>query len=153
MATTSEIKEHVEAILGHKLEDEAVQLIQLLQPVALSTTESGRLTRRHLIIAAPNICGDSDMLDVSGLATTANNGQSVFRLTDFLCPSEISFSQPVNVVATPFSSTPCFLTVVHSILNNGADVEIKIFAWDANGAAAPNVSLNWRCRVQLRATV
>jgi hypothetical protein len=44
-------------------------------------------------------------------------------------------------------STPCFLTLVHSVVKNGADVEIKVATWDAGGAAAPDVTFNWRCRV------
>lgn len=153
MTTKSETKKQLEAILGHKLGDDAVQFIQLIHSVALSTNTPGQTTQRHLLIARPNSCYQNQVLDVSGFATTASNGQSLFRLTDFLCPGEIRFLQPINVVATPFSSTPCFLTVVHSLLNNGADVEIKVFAWDANGAAAPNVSFNWRCRVELGGTL
>jgi hypothetical protein len=42
-----------------------------------------------------------------------------------------------------------FLTLVHSLVDNGADVEIKVSTWDANGVAAPNVSFDWRCRVPL----
>jgi len=86
---------------------------------------------------------------VSGFATTASSGQSVFRLSDFICPGGEVYNYPINVIATPFSSKPFFLTVMHSLVNNGSDVEIKVFAWDANGAAAPNVSFNWRCRVEL----
>jgi len=27
------------------------------------------------------------------------------------------------------------------------DLQITLFAWDANGAAAPSVSIDWRCRL------
>jgi hypothetical protein len=53
---------------------------------------------------------------------------------------------PVNVVATPNSSDPFFLTIQHSLIGL-ADVEIKVWTWDANGAAAPGVPFDWRCRV------
>jgi len=149
MTTKSETKKQIEAILGHEIGDEAVQLFQFVHSVALSTTSSGETTRSHDLAAFPNTCYGNNVLDVSGLATTASNGQSVFRLTRFLCRDELRISQPVNVIATPFSSKPCFLTMTHSLLNNGTDLEIKVFAWDANGAAAPNVTFNWRCRVEL----
>jgi len=149
MTTKSETKKQIEAILGEKLDDDAIQSIQLVQSVALSTNTEGRTTQRHLLIARPNTCFGNHVLDVSGLATTGSNGQSVFRLTSFLCPAGEVFRQPINVIATPFSSKPFFLTMTHSLVGNGTDVEIKVFAWDANGAAAPNVSFNWRCRVEL----
>jgi hypothetical protein len=39
------------------------------------------------------------------------------------------------------------------VTDRGIDVEIEIFAWDANGAAASEVTLNWRCRVPYENTV
>jgi hypothetical protein len=96
-------------------------------------------------------------MDISGLATTDSNGKRVFLLSEFLCfssPTSIHFQQPINVVATPQSTAPCFLTVTHSLVNTGplnaaTDVEITVFTWDANGAAAPNVTFDWRCRVDI----
>lgn len=149
MATKSDTKKQLEAILGEKLGDDALQLIQFIQPVALSTRMPSITTHRHQLIARPNVCYQNNTLDVSGFATTGNNGQSVFRLTQFLCSSGEKFNHPINVVATPFASKPFFLTVMHSLVNNALDVEIKVFSWNANGAAAPNVSFNWRCRVEL----
>ena len=150
MSTQPDTKKQLEAILGHELGADAVQLITLIQPVASSTESEGSVTQRDLIVARPNRCYSTRLLDVGGFDTTGSNGKSVFRLTDFLCGVGFWFLQPINVVATPFSSTPFFLTVVHSLLNNGADVEIRVSTWDANGAAAPNVSFNWRCRVGLQ---
>jgi len=149
MTTKSDNKKQVEAILGEKLGDDAIQLIQFIQPVALSTKTTSITTHQHRLVARPNICYQNNALDVSGFATTGSNGQSLFRLTHFICSKGELFNHPINVVATPFSSKPFFLTVKHSLVNNGLDVEIKVFAWDTNGAAAPNVSFNWRCRVEL----
>jgi hypothetical protein len=149
MATKSESKKQIEAILGEKIDDDAVQLIQFFQSVALTTKQPGSTTQRHQIANLPNRCYDNHVLDVSGIATTAANGQSVFRLTNFMCPAGEVFRVPVNVVATPFSSKPFFLTVMHTVINNGADVEIRVFAWKPNGTPAPTVTFNWRCRVEL----
>jgi hypothetical protein len=54
---------------------------------------------------------------------------------------------PINVVATPHSSTPCFITSQYSFINDQADVEITLSTWDPNGAAAPDIAFDWRCRV------
>jgi hypothetical protein len=39
------------------------------------------------------------------------------------------------------------VTTTHALVDNGNDVQITVFAWNAGGAAAPNVSFDWRCRV------
>lgn len=143
----ADIKKQLEAVFGV----ETVQLIKLIQPVATSTESAGIIIEKNLIVATPNQCFSFPrLLDVAGFFTTGSDGKSLFRLTDFLCPADEIFIQPINIVATPFSSTPCFLTVAHSLLNEGADVEIKVSTWDVNGVAAPNVSFNWRCRVTLQ---
>ena len=149
MATKSDTKKHVEGILGEKIADEALQLIQLVQDVAISTNTPSRTTQKNVLINTPNKCVDSGALDVSGFAQTLANGQNVLLLSSFLCPAGEVFSLPINVVATPFSSKPFFITVTHSLINNGADVEMRFFSWDANGAQAPNIPFNWRCRVEL----
>jgi hypothetical protein len=81
--------------------------------------------------------------------TTGSNGKTTFKLTNFICTQRELFNNPINVVATPLSSKPFFLTVKQALLNNGANVEITVFAWDANGVPAPGVTFNWRCRVEL----
>jgi len=149
MANKPEVKrEHIEGILGEKVGDEALALIQLFQDVAISTETPSRTTQRSLIVARPNRCTDSRVFDVSGFAQTQANGQFVFKLTSFLCPAGEIFDFPINVLATPISQKPFFLTVMHKLVNNNTDLEITVFAWDANGAPAPNVAFNWRCRVE-----
>ena len=145
---TESKKEHIEGILGEKVGEEALALIQLFQDVAISTETPSRITQRHLIVAFPNRCFDSSSLDVSGFSATGANGQVVFKLSSFLCPAAGGFSLPINVLATPISQRPFFLTVMHQLINNNTDVEITVFSWDANGAPAANVAFNWRCRVE-----
>ena len=140
-------KEHLEEILGESISPEALPAIQLFQDVAVSTETPGRTTQRSLIVFRPNRCFTSNAIDVSGFTQTQANGQVVFRLSTFLCPATQTFTLPINVLATPISQKPFFLTVMQALLNNGADVEITVFAWDANGAPAGNVAFNWRCRV------
>jgi hypothetical protein len=149
MAAKIDNKKQLEELLGHKLGADAMKLINLFQSVASSTRSPGSTTKRHLLINRPNQCYQTELLDVSGFAVTGSDGTSTFRLSNFICHAGERFTQPINVVATPFSTTPCFLTMVHSLVNDGDDVEIKVSSWDAAGAAAPLVAFNWRCRVEL----
>jgi hypothetical protein len=166
MSTKPDLKKQLEAIVGYKINTEALQFVDLIQSVATSDESGGSITQISLIVVRPNECRSSRLLDVSGFATSGSDGKILFRLNHFLCPfggvlpptldpnapatlPRPKYSQPINVVATPLSSTPCFLTLVHSLVGNGADVEIKVSTWDANGVVAPNVSFDWRCRVPL----
>ncbi|HEU4933632.1 MAG TPA: hypothetical protein VFT48_16215 [Pyrinomonadaceae bacterium] len=80
-----------------------------------------------------------------------DSGQWVghFYLTNFLCPANKIYSLPINVLATPISTKLFFLTLQHELVNNGTDVKITVFAWNANGGPAAGVVFNWRCRVEL----
>jgi len=151
MATKADTKKHLEAILGEKLGEDAIQLIQFTQSVAATTDSPGMSAERHILIERKT-CRFSRLLDVSGFAQTLSNGQNVLRLTRFIClpvPETLTFVHPITVIATPLSSKPCFLTINRSLVNNGADVEIKVFSWNANGTVAANISFDWRCRVEL----
>ena len=145
MSTQPDIQKKLEELFGA----DVVQLSTFIQSVATSTESEGLIIRKNLVAATPNQCFTTNpLLDVAGFFSTGSDGKTVFRLTDFLCPlPDGIFTQPINVVATPLSSTPCFLTVGHLLVNNGTDVEITVSTWDASGAAAPKVSFNWRCRV------
>jgi hypothetical protein len=150
MAKKADIQKHLEAILGYELPGEAAERITLVQAVASSTvSDNASTTLRHLIVARPNRCYGTRLLDVGGFWFTGNDGKSTFRLTDFICHTGERFGRPINVVATPLSSTPCFLTLNHTLVDNGADVQIEVWSWDAAGAPAPAVSFDWRCRVEL----
>jgi hypothetical protein len=150
MATKADNKQQqLEAILDRKLGDEELQLIPLIESFAIHTITECTVVQRNIILATPNSCYGSRVMDISSYAVTGSNGQSVLRLTKFMCPSsDERFHGPINVVATPFSTKPFFVTVSHSLINNGADVEIKVFAWKPNGTPAANVTFHWRCRVE-----
>lgn len=151
MATKADTKKHLEAILGEELSENAVQLIQLTQSVASTTDSTGMSAKRNLLIEQKT-CRPSRLLDVNGFAHTGSNGQGVLQLTRFVClpvSQTLTFVYPITVVATPLSSKPCFLTIIRSLVNNGADVEIKVFSWNANGAVEPNISFDWRCRAEV----
>jgi hypothetical protein len=58
----------------------------------------------------------------------------------------------VNVLATPSSTGPFFVTTTHTLVDPNdilkSDVEITVFGWDPTGAPAPNLGFHWRVRVQ-----
>jgi hypothetical protein len=151
MAAKTDVHEHVESRVGHELSAEAMERLSFFQAVAASTrSEDGTTTWRNLVIALqPKRCNGTRLLEVSGFAVTGSDGKTQFRLTDFICHSGESFGWPINVVATPLSSTPCFLTVLHTLVDNAKDVEVRVWSWDVGGAPAPAIWFDWRCRVEL----
>ena len=149
MATKTQNKrEHLEGLLGEQITDEALAAIQVWLDTAIVTNTESRTVQKNTIANLPNRCSANRVIDVSGFATTGANGQFSFNLTNFICPAREIYSEPVNVIATPKTSKPFFLTVQHEVVNNGADVKITVFAWKSNGSPAPGITFNWRCRVE-----
>ena len=142
-------KKDLEAIAGHELSAEVAARIRFTYAVASKVSEDCTTTLRDLVVPRPNQCYDARLLDVGGYATTGDDGRTQFRLTEFICHTGERFGQPINVVATPLSSEPCLLTLRHTLVNNGEDVEIQVWSWDTGGKPAPTVSFDWRCRVEL----
>jgi hypothetical protein len=142
----AEIKKELQAIAGHEID-----LKQLFYFVASYNSVKGTATREHIFLPF-HTCGDATVTDVYGVSSTGGDGKRVFKLREFMCfdnPSATVFSEPVNVVATPRSEGPFFLTVTHAVTGTDlTDVQITGFSWNANGEPAPNVSFDWRCRAQ-----
>jgi hypothetical protein len=153
MADQPDIKKQLEAAIGHEIDADAAPFWKNFWSLAGSYTDitSGGtqpfVTWRSLIAALPKHCDLSHIVDAAGIAMTGSEGKSVFRLSQFVCLGYIYTS--ANVVATPLSQKPVFLTVEHTLVDEARDVEIKVSTWDANGAAAPNVTFDWRCRVSV----
>jgi hypothetical protein len=150
MTSEPDIREHLEAVVGYELSPEAAERLLLVQAVASATVDDNATTTlRNLIFVQPNRCYLTRVLDIGGVAMTRDDGTTQFRLTQFMCADRRRFGPPINVVATPLSPTPCYLTVLHRLLDDGADVEVQAWSWDAAGNPAPSVSFDWRCRVEL----
>jgi hypothetical protein len=126
---------------------QASKLAPQFADLVVTTETPSRTTRMNTVASTPNQCFDSRVVDVSGIATTGTNGQLTFKLSKFICPAGEIYGLPINVLATPKMDKPFFLTVQHKLVNSNTDVEITVFAWDPNGARAPGVQFNWRCRV------
>lgn len=152
MAKKSDLKKQIEDILGHEIDIDAAHLPNLFVQIASYNFPEGYVATESVVLPLPKRCDlTSKLLDVSGVATTGNDGKRVLRLTDFICLVGV-FAPPINVVATPLSRQPCFLTLEHILISEPpseltTDVEIRVSTWDASGAEAPNVAFDWRCRV------
>ena len=167
--TAADLKAALEAFAGHEIEASTQQVEQQIRSfvvpfstysftppgsVGVPGDNIGQVVSRNLIIVAHSTCVTSELLDVSGVSVIPNTGNVTVLITNFICPNENSrfYSEPVNIVATAVTASPIFLTVTHSLVitppnTSATNVQINIFAWNANGAPAPNVTVNWRCRV------
>jgi len=146
------------ANIKEKLEERVGQTIKVLTyPVGFTEIFYGVIKWKNVFPFPSEYCTAQTDIDVSGTSSTLDNGRRVFLLSDFVCTYVISlyqfgFVEPINVIATPRASRPVFLTMAYSMVQQGPqlparpDVQITVFAWDANGAPAPNVEFDWRCR-------
>ena len=145
----ADVKKKLEAIAGRELSVAHEQLIKLRFPVSAYDSAEGSVAWQNIFFPGMN-CEDTRLLDVSGAFLSGADGKRVIRLSNVVCLGQRLLAEPVNVLATARSVKPFFVTNTHSLINpndiNLSDVEITFFVWDANGAAAPNVAFDWRCR-------
>jgi hypothetical protein len=145
------------ANIKEKLEESVGQTIKVLTyPLGLSEIYGGLIKWKNVLPFPSEYCTFQTDIDVSGTSSTLADGRRVFLLTDFVCSRLIEhgwgFVEPINVIATPRAARPAFLTMAYSTVPQGPqlpvrpDVQITVFAWNANGAPAPNVEFDWRCR-------
>jgi hypothetical protein len=155
----AEVKKQLEAIAGHAIDIDPELLIKTfwypIGAVDYTDWQNGNGSVKWQGIAFPfKRCEPAILLDASGALSTGADGKRVFLLSEVVClPQQRLLAEPINVVATARSSSPFFVTTTHLLVQDdpndpySTDVQITVFAWDANGAAAPNVTFDWRCRV------
>ena len=152
MPAKKDIKKDLDAVLAKEFTDEELKNLRLFFKIASwNRIEEAMVTQSSPIIPSKS-CQSEKLLEVSGIAATGSNGTVQLRLSRFICFDPASFDTPINVVATPLTSGPCYLTLNHSLVINpdtgfGIDVEIDVFTWNAKGAPAPGIPFDWRCRV------
>jgi hypothetical protein len=107
---------------------------------------------------APKGCGSRQVLDVSGLSVTGNDGTAEIQLSDFHCyfpppfadPGRWVYNRPVNVTATARGSQPTFITTDTRLGTatdpSAFDIRITVFSWRPNGRPRPSAAFYWRCR-------
>jgi hypothetical protein len=146
-ADLENLKKQLEAVIERELDISAEQLHTLWFPIGAQDYTDGTATWRSIIFPGKS-CNAATLLDASGESSTGSDGKRAFLLSEVAClPLVRSLAEPINVLATGRSSGPFFVTTTHALVDNGNDVQITVFAWNAGGAAAPNVSFDWRCRV------
>jgi hypothetical protein len=156
---TVDIKAALEAFAGNEIDATQQQVEQRIKNLTFpystyAFTPSGEIVSKSILIFLPRSCVASEFLDVSASATTGSTGSVTLLINDYICRGDVGrvYSEPVNIVATPVSTTPFYVTVTHSLVTTPPstfvqNVQINIFAWDTKGAPAPNVTVYWRCRV------
>jgi hypothetical protein len=149
----AEVKKQLEALAGQKIDIPEDQIAIFRWPVGAHDYVDGTVLWRSIIFPGQN-CIASTLLDGSGVTATGANGQVTFLLSSFIClPLVRSLAEPVNVLATPRTTTPVFVTATHILVldpNNPHsynDVQITVYSWDTNVALAPGVPFDWRCRL------
>jgi hypothetical protein len=155
MSEERSLERHFEAILGRDLVPDLDREIAVRELVSVYSRESGfRVSRDTGTTGSVSKgCAEHDgvILEVSGFAVTGADGMASFLLSDFHCDLPVSTERPVNLVATPRSRTPVFLTSEPSIVPG--DVQITVRAWNVSGVPAAGIAFDWRCRIPLRPTL
>ncbi len=179
---TGDLKSQLETIAGHEIDANTEQLAESIINLNVAVSSyaytlpdmlrddvghlipigdgMGHVVTKNIIIARPPVCTTPRLLDISIVGSTLASGDNVFLISNYLCPTEggLVYNEPVNVVATPISAHPFFLTVTYSLVHTppfpfATNLQVTVFAWDANGAPAPNVSVHLRCRVPAGALI
>jgi hypothetical protein len=152
-AQLAELKKQLEKISGKEIDASAEQLAFFSFPVGSAFYEqNSEVTSRRIIFPGKLCTSPLTLHDASGRTSTGADGKRVFHLSDFICSNLNSFSEPVFLLATPKTTSPCYVTLTHKLIpdpNNPTfnDVEIAAFTWKPNGTADPNIAFDWRCRV------
>ena len=148
-----EFKRQLEAAAGRPLDVSPEQLKWLLYPAGsyayFGVDENAKATWKNLLFDT-KYCNSATLLDVCGVSSTGADGKRVFLLSDVWCPQLEELSEPINVVVTPLSENPYFVTMTYSLVGSPGyytDLQITVFAWNTTGTPAAAVPFHWRCRV------
>ena len=149
----AEVKKQLESIAGREIDAPAASIINIWYASGASDYTDGTVAW-HSIFFPGSRCEEVPLLDASGSLSTGSDGKRTFLLSSVIClPAQRSLAEPVNVLATPRSATPCFVTTTHTVIKSDPntpfldDVQMTVFAWKTNGEPAAGVEFDWRCRV------
>jgi hypothetical protein len=148
----AQLKQQLGELTGGELDLTDVQIINLFTAIGARTDSDGSVTYRHIVLPR-KFCSGARLMDVTGQSVTAGNGAVTFLLSSFICATRLSVLPPVNLVATPFSVRPVYVTTQYKLVPDPAvpgafiDLEITLMAWSSGGSPAPEVTIDWRCRL------
>ena len=149
----SKPKKQIEALTGKIVDLTPEQIIVLRFPIGMHDVSSGTVASTTIFVPQRKSCASSPLLDASGAVVTGASGNVTFLLSSKIClPVLRDLQEPVNLVATAHGATPIFVTTTHAFvagddIQGRNDLQITVFAWDANGNPAPNIVVHWRCRL------
>jgi hypothetical protein len=148
----AQLKRQLGELTGQELDLTEAQIINLFTAIGARTDSDGLVTYRHIILPR-KFCSDARLMDVTGQSVTAGTGAVTFLLSSFICATQLSVLPPVNLVATPVSGRPVYVTTQYKLVPNPAvpgaftDLEITLMAWSPGGSPEPEVVIDWRCRL------
>jgi len=149
----ADLKKQVEAFADKEIALTEGQIITF--PLGNYSYTDGNASWRSIVF--PLSCNESALLDVGGHSSTGADGTATVLVSNFVCNfTTYNYSEPINVVATPRTASPVFLTLTHTLVTQTGqfnDIQINVFTWDTNGNPAPNVSFDWRCRAAVAAKI
>jgi hypothetical protein len=150
--TLAELRRRLGDLAGEDVVLTDQQVLNFFYPVGATTYTDGSVTFRNLILPR-KFCQDATLLDASGQTVTGGSGSVAFLLSGILCSIVNNFAGPVNLEATPVTPSPIYVTSQYALVPNpGApgsfnDLQITLMTWAANGSPAPEVTVDWRCRL------
>ncbi|MBV8180642.1 MAG: hypothetical protein JO045_17950 [Mycobacterium sp.] len=153
------LQKQLEEIAVKDLDLSSEKVINLGFPVASYDYDDGEVASQFFILGRwGKTCSSTRLLDVAGNSSTADDGKVVFLLSQFTCDTNNNYSAPVDLVATPRSGKPCYTTTTLTLIGPSDpgffnDVQITLFTWMPNGSPAPNISVDWRCRLPVIAVI
>jgi hypothetical protein len=148
----AQLRRQLGELTGGELDLTDMQIIKLFTAIGARTDSDGLVTYRRIIWPGKS-CRDARLMDVTGQAVTTGTGAVTFLLSSFICATQLSVFPPVNLLATPFSTRPVYVTTQYKLVPNPAvpgaftDLEITLMAWSSGGSPAPEVVIDWRCRL------
>jgi hypothetical protein len=125
--------------------------ISITRSISLYTRDEPQLKRIN-VFPPGSQCTIYNAIDVAGQSDTGNNGRLTWKLSTYVCISEvrdrhIEVSMPASFVATANSPQPLFITATIAIPDPPTDLIVEVYSWNHDGTPAPNVRFSWRCRV------
>jgi hypothetical protein len=133
--------------------------VRIEWPIALYTVSESTTAYQNLLIGKR--CAGSRMLDVSGGGSTDSSGKATISVKQVTClfgspaagQNFLNPVSPINVVATPRSQVATHVTVQATLVSAQRDVQIEVFAWNAQGQAVGGAPFYWRAAIALEEVV
>ncbi|MEO0571979.1 MAG: hypothetical protein AAF039_09765 [Bacteroidota bacterium] len=153
----SELREKIaeiagmEGVLKSKSFDEIAPYIITGKALNFTVNEGTRILQKYEGPGSPTtICERTRLIDFCGWETTNEEGEAVFRLSDFNCPRTDAvtiYDIPINIVATSRIEVAIMTIQARIDPDDRNDIIITCKSYGPEGNALGNVLFNWRLLV------